>query len=106
MATYCTNHVGQPFGKDNGRDFSHSLCWSSMASSFARSQPDACYGGSGRLRTGNGRPPRFRGGAEVEPMSTSVVGGTEEADLLPPVPLVALNLLLGHAQDLTQLGLR
>ena len=127
--------------------FSHSWCWSSMSSSFARLQPDACYGGSGCLRTGNGLPPSIPGEAKVkvEPMSASVVGGTEvddlavsslyaaekasplagrsrgigsrepgtdaqiqaqsvgslrqapQADLLPPVPLVALDLLLGHA---------
>ncbi len=44
--------------------------------------------------------------AKIQPQSVSRLCQAPEADLLPPVSLVALNLLLGHAQDLTKLRLR
>ena len=42
----------------------------------------------------------------VEPQSACGLRQAPKADLLPPVPLVALNLLLGHTQDLTEVHLR
>src|SRR5919112_1227636 len=44
--------------------------------------------------------------AQIQPQSVSGLRQTPEADLLPPVSLVALDLLLGHAQDLAELRLR
>jgi hypothetical protein len=44
--------------------------------------------------------------AHIQPQSVSGLRQTPKANLLPPVSLVALNLLLGHAQVLAELRLR